>query len=138
MSAIDESLALSGSVYFLTTDLDRANEAADLAESFGLTLRPLFPKERERLGQAAAAVIDLDYLCLDAAGLHREVAELLAAPPALPLVLLGHGEYATEEPARDGIAWFSTLSDAPFDWLARQFTPGAARLRVRDLKEDAA
>jgi hypothetical protein len=138
MYAFDES---RGPLYFLSTDLDRANEAADRALAFGLPLLLLFPKEQERLAEAAAVLIDLDYLCLDAGGVRRQVAELLAAPPVLPLALIGYnGEDEMGGKLRDGVAWFRALSDGPFDWLARQLAPasGSARFRVRDVKRKAA
>jgi hypothetical protein len=73
--------SIASKVYYLTTDLDNAEEARGLASQAGIDLEILFPKDLPVPADGGALLVDLDYLCLDAEGRGRFLKEMPALCP---------------------------------------------------------
>jgi hypothetical protein len=68
---------------YLTTDLDNAERARQVAHRLGRELEVSFPKDLPPPPDAACLVVDGDYLCLDAHGRRQFFAGLTATFPQL-------------------------------------------------------
>jgi hypothetical protein len=72
---------IANKIYYLTTDLDNAEEARRLALKAGIDLEVLFPKDLPVPADGGALLVDLDYLCLDAHGRRQFVKEMPSLCP---------------------------------------------------------
>lgn len=119
-------------VYLLTTDTLRAEEVWVEADRLGLRLQSLFPKELPVPGDAAAVVVDLDYLWMDEHEKRRYVTHQLFQPlhavTALVSRTVDWGRFPLHK--KPTLAGFGKLDLGVLHWLDRQLFPAVAVGRV--------
>ncbi len=103
--------ALASTAYYLTTEPANGDRAKDLAAAHGLRVEVLFPSDLPPRADAAALVVDLDGLWLDARGHRRRLAELAANPLAAATFVHSYDFDEREGIDVDGVALARRLDD---------------------------
>ena len=90
--AVVDNCCGNRTAFFMTTDLDSGNDAQNQAAVFGLDLQIRFPREGWPTA-AAALIVALDELLLDAQGRREYLARLRTLKLPFPIIVLSYDFY---------------------------------------------